>query len=274
MKNNLFLSSLLAAMCMICTFTSCSSDDDNDAPSLSVADVVGTYSGELMVMGTPVDAKVVLKEAAGGQLSVVLKNFAFMGIPVGDVETMCAVSPVEGKLKLDGSFSVTVPTMPGSIPVSLSGYADGNNLDLNLGVTFGSGMVVTFSGSKSDDNGSDDASSLLLSDVEGTYLGELMVMDTPVDAEVVINGNDENSVKIILKDFAFMGLPIGDVEAVCEAVLEDGKYNFSGSVNVTVPGIGELPVAISGAADGASIALTISVAMGAAPLEVYFSGVK
>ncbi|MBQ5731111.1 MAG: hypothetical protein IIV57_05795, partial [Bacteroidaceae bacterium] len=60
MKKNYFYL-LFMALCTVCMFTACSSDDDDKDTNkpIMLNDIIGTYNGTLQVMGTSIEEKLV-----------------------------------------------------------------------------------------------------------------------------------------------------------------------------------------------------------------------
>lgn len=150
MKKN-FIFCLLATFCSISLFTACSDDDDNNVDT-TINDIVGTYDGTLQVLGQPIDEKITLEKISDSKVKVILEDFEFMGMPIGDISAECmAVKDDDGHLDLTGTSTVFVAMFEAELPVAINGDADGKNLELeitiqeipNIGV-----LSVEFNGNK------------------------------------------------------------------------------------------------------------------------------
>ena len=89
MKKNLFY--LFALVCSMSLFIACS-DDDPDYSTAIDGEIVGNYKGTLNVtvqgqlLGKDIPQKISVAKAGPAAINLSLKDFSFMGIPVGDVE--------------------------------------------------------------------------------------------------------------------------------------------------------------------------------------------
>ena len=124
------------AACAFCVFTACS-DDDDSKKSLSVNEIIGTYSGVLQTLGTSVpNTQIVLSKVDDRTVKLELKDFAFGDLPIGDISANCAVTPDTDDLNLNGSSQVAVAALGDVVlPVVVNGEADGNTLDVDITVS-------------------------------------------------------------------------------------------------------------------------------------------
>lgn len=144
-----FLHYAFVAMCAVFAFTACSEDDDNGN---SIAQkVVGEYTGELNVMGISSTQDIILSKAGDSRVKIVLKDFSFGDMNMGDISAVCDVIEEDGGYLLSGSTNVEI--MEGMLtPVSVSGDVYGRELELDLDInleSIGQGSItVSFSGER------------------------------------------------------------------------------------------------------------------------------
>lgn len=154
MKKSIFYY-LFAVVCTIGLFTACS-DDDDDKKVVTVDSIVGIYSGEMDVKlagATVVDdraASVSVAKISDGKVKVSLADFTIPDVlpsPVS-VEAECAATPGVGELKLNGVAKVDLTALGlGSLDVTVTGDADGKELDLDIAVA-AMQVAVEFDGRK------------------------------------------------------------------------------------------------------------------------------
>lgn len=138
MKKSIFYY-LFAVVCTVCLFTACSDDDDDDKTTLTVDNIVGTYTGALQVMGQSIpNIPITVSKVSASKVKVELKDFTFAGISVGDISAECAVTPESdgNKLDLHGAANVTVAALGNiELPIVIDGYATANKLDIDIDIT-------------------------------------------------------------------------------------------------------------------------------------------
>lgn len=130
-----FLLCLWAMACLACVFTACS--DDESPKSLTTGQITGTYVGTLKVMGTNVpDVPVYVSKVDDSHVMLELKQFSFGGLDIGDISVSCTATPNQNELNLVGTTEVTVLALGNvSLPVSVTGDADGTELDIDILIT-------------------------------------------------------------------------------------------------------------------------------------------
>ena len=156
MKKNLFY--LFALICSMGLFTGCSDNDDKGVDLPLDADVAGIYKGELSVTlegaSTNFPQNVTLTQSGKNMVTLELKNFQFMGIPVGTILIQnCPVTKDGDTYSFTGEQTLDLSDVGlGLCPVKVEkGLIKGSNLDLNLTVkttkpidlTVGVGFVGT-----------------------------------------------------------------------------------------------------------------------------------
>lgn len=135
MKKSIFYY-LFAVVCTVCLFTACSDDD------IAIDDIVGQYPGTLDVsmagqsVAKDLPTTIAVTSLSDSQVKVSLMGFTIPGVlpvPV-NIEVTCNVTLKDGELRLSGNDTISIPSF-GDIPVSVTGEADGNELDLDILVT-------------------------------------------------------------------------------------------------------------------------------------------
>lgn len=139
MKKSIFYY-LFAVVCTVCLFTACSDDDDDDnKTTLTVDNIVGTYTGALQVMGQSIpNIPITVSKVSASKVKVELKDFTFAGISVGDISAECAATPESdgNKLDLNGAANVTVAALGNiELPIVIDGDATANKLDIDIDIT-------------------------------------------------------------------------------------------------------------------------------------------
>lgn len=137
MKKNYFYL-LFMAICTVCMFTACSSDDDDDTnKSIVLNDIVGTYKGTLQVMGTPVEEQLVIEKVDDSKVRVVLKDFTFAGLPIGTISAECAAVKDDNGTSYDiyGTAVITVAAFNNAeLPVAVDGDCNGKEFDVTIAI--------------------------------------------------------------------------------------------------------------------------------------------
>lgn len=290
----LFLYSLLAVMTMGLA-TSCS-DDKNDNPGPDKTDyaaaVAGIYKGDMTVTvaGAPSPStteKIYLTRTADNKATLEIKNFSYQGLSLGsikvenvDVTAATKATTTAAAVSGEGTVTITLEGTPISAAVTVSGTIVGDKADLTIDVAAGALAVkVGFKGDKIEKDTPDYAQA-----VAGVYKGDLTVTfgepGQPEKQKVYVVRTNENEAELSIKNFAYMGIPLGDI--VLHGVTVGKKsddYTVTGEDNVKVNlGQGQLDAkaALEGtiAADGAAN-LTITVTVdGLGPIGVTFAGSK
>lgn len=138
MKKSIFYY-LFAVVCTVCLFTACSDDDDDN---IAIDDIVGQYPGtlDISLAGQPVaqdlPTTIAVTSVSDSQVKVSLMGFTIpsvLPVPV-NIEVTCNVTPKDGELRLSGNTTVSIPSF-GDLPVTVTGEADGYELDLDILVT-------------------------------------------------------------------------------------------------------------------------------------------
>lgn len=144
---------LFAVVCTVCLFTACDDDDDNTATTLTVDNIVGTYTGtmDITLAGATVAddlaTSITVAKVSSSSVTVSLSNFTITGVletPV-DIQATCTVTSGGDDLNLSGSTTVSIMGL--EVPVTVTGDSDGKELDLDIAVTT-LGVTVDFDGTK------------------------------------------------------------------------------------------------------------------------------
>lgn len=151
MKKSIFYY-LFAVVCTVCLFTACS-DDDDDKVTPTIDNIIGTYNGDIDVKlaGTEIvsnkSAAITVTKASESQVTVALNGFTIPGIleEAINISASCAVTPDGDDLKLTGSTTASILGM--DLQVTITGEADGRELDLDITVPQAA-VVVDFDGVK------------------------------------------------------------------------------------------------------------------------------
>lgn len=160
MRKNLFY--VFALICSMSLFVACSDDDDSTPSDYSQViqdEIAGGYKGELKVnvMGQDMPSayqKIMVEKASTTAINLFITDFAFMGIPVGDVELLnCELTPNGNVYTFTGTTTVKVEVAGLNADVDAQGsVADGAlSLNLNIKAVLGSmeqDVKVTFAGTK------------------------------------------------------------------------------------------------------------------------------
>lgn len=155
MKKSIFYY-LFAVVCTVCLFTACSDDDDDDKKAtLTVDNIVGTYTGTLEVMGSSIPStSITVSKVNTTTVKIELKDFEYSGIPVGDISANCtATLDSDGNaMDLAGTATVTVAALGNvELPITIDGDATAERLDIDIDITniplLGT-LTVEFEGTK------------------------------------------------------------------------------------------------------------------------------
>lgn len=153
MKKNLFYY-LFAVICSVTLFTSCD-DDDDDVAVMSVDQVVGTFTGNLEVLGQSLPStSISVSKVDANNVKVELKNFKFSGLAIGDIAANCkATLDKEGDdFELNGSATLIVAALGDlELPITITGEVDVKELDIDINITDVPGigtLKVEFEGTK------------------------------------------------------------------------------------------------------------------------------
>lgn len=159
MKKRLFY--LFALICSMSLFVACSDDDSTPADYSQVIqdEIAGGYKGELKVnvMGQDMPSayqKIMVEKASTTAINLFITDFAFMGIPVGDVELLnCELTPNGNAYTFTGTTTVKVEVAGLDADVEAQGSVANGTLSLNLNIKAMLGSMeqdvkVTFAGTK------------------------------------------------------------------------------------------------------------------------------
>lgn len=162
MKKSLFYY-VLAMLCMVSLFTSCSKDDD--APVSTANEVVGEYSGKLNVVismggmdipaGTIDPQAITVTKAGDNAINLSITNFTFNEIPVGNIELKnCTLTANGDKYDFTGTTDIDKAPMLTADVAATGSFSNGTlTLDLDIDAVLGSTnqtVKVTYSGTKQE----------------------------------------------------------------------------------------------------------------------------
>ncbi|MBR3854917.1 MAG: calycin-like domain-containing protein [Bacteroidaceae bacterium] len=138
MKKNYFYL-LFMALCTVCMFTACSSDDDdnNTDKPIVLNDIIGTYKGSLEVLGSSIDEQLTVEKVDDSKVRVVLKDFTFGQMPIGTISAECAAVKDDKGTSYDiyGTAVVTVAMFDNAeLPVTVDGECNGKELDVTISI--------------------------------------------------------------------------------------------------------------------------------------------
>lgn len=193
MKKRLFY--LFALICSMSLFVACS-DDDPDYTQVIETEIVGGYKGELNVNVDGMDLgssyqKITVEKAGATAIDLYIKNFSFMGIPVGDVDLLnCPLSENNGAYTFTGTTTVQVEAAGLNAAVDAQGSVASGKLSLNLAIkaTLGEleqNVKVTFDGTKL--NGTE---------ATGADITSFAFDNAIVTSQVVINSDNTITFKV------------------------------------------------------------------------------
>lgn len=161
MKKSLFYY-VLAMLCMVSLFTSCSNDED--AAVSAANEVVGEYSGKLNVFIVSSDGKnvpsgtidsqaITVTKAGDNAINLSITNFTFNNIPLGNIELKdCALTANGDKYDFTGTTNLNNQILTADVAATGS-FSNGTlTLDLDIDAVLGGVMnqtvKVTYSGTK------------------------------------------------------------------------------------------------------------------------------
>ena len=136
MKKNLFY--LFALVCSMSLFIACS-DDDPDYSTAIDGEIVGNYKGTLNVtvqgqlLGKDIPQKISVAKAGPAAINLSLKDFSFMGIPVGDVElSNCELSKKGDTYTFTGVQKLDVQTL--SCTINAAGTVANGQVKIDMDI--------------------------------------------------------------------------------------------------------------------------------------------
>lgn len=153
MKKNLFY--LFALICSMALFTACSDDDETPAV-MQTSEIAGSYTGTLeLTLGdgepsTIPDVPVTLTADEDGSTVTVSLNYNLGGYLPLQIAVDCSTQATESQIALNGSADV--PLFESEFPTTVTGTADGTNLNLAISVdgmaSLGFNVEVDYTGTK------------------------------------------------------------------------------------------------------------------------------
>lgn len=160
MKKNLFY--LFALICSMTLFTACSDDDDNTpeppAPTvMQTSEIAGSYTGsiDLTIGGVSADepipdVPVTVTAAEDGSTVTIGLNYNLGGALPLDITVDCSTEATETQIAVSGTANVAL--FGEELPTTVTGTADGTNLNLNIAVdaaaSLGYNVDVVYTGTK------------------------------------------------------------------------------------------------------------------------------
>lgn len=154
MKKNLFY--LFALICSMSLFTACS--DDDDAPDYSTAieqEMVGNYKGTLDVSvgdaPTPsIPQKISIEKAGIASVNLLISNFTFGGMPLGDIKLVnCNLQQNGKKYTCERSEEITLKDPVGKVPADVAIVIEGGKVTVALDITWNNiPVTVVYQGSR------------------------------------------------------------------------------------------------------------------------------
>lgn len=153
MKKSLFY--LFAIICSMSLFVACSDDDDDNDNGVA-SQIVGNYTGKMVVTTAQatlpeVNQTVNVSKSDANTVAIQVANFSIAGMDLGTITAACAVSKSGSNYALSGNTKVKVPTLGNiEVPVTVTGEVAGSQLTLNIVVPLGTDNTVTaaFTGTK------------------------------------------------------------------------------------------------------------------------------
>lgn len=117
--------------------------------------------------------------------------------------------------------------------------------------------------------------------VAGTYkgllnvemLGNRLVVDEPKN--ITVTKNKGNAVDLLLTDFSFQGMPLGDIQLDSLTVTLDDKgvYTFTGNQGLTLgSGVGDCTVETEGTVDKGAVTAKLTILWMQTPINVTYTG--
>ncbi len=106
-----------------------------------------------------------------------------------------------------------------------------------------------------------EQTALTVNDIAGSYTGDLTILGEVETATVNVTKGSDTTATILLKDFSYSGLSIGDISVDCTATTNTAgdELTLNGSTEVSISILGTMAVNVSGTADGKTLAITISI---------------
>lgn len=144
MKKNLFY--LFALICSMSLFTACSDDDDPDYSKVIEGQIAGTYKGTLNVdvLGTTTTTpqNVTVEQAGATAVNLIIKNFSFSGLSLGDITLPnCELTQEGTKYTCERSETITLATPVGTVPVQTGIVLENGTVTVSLDITWTSGST-------------------------------------------------------------------------------------------------------------------------------------
>lgn len=117
--------------------------------------------------------------------------------------------------------------------------------------------------------------------VAGTYkgllnvemMGNSLVVDEPKN--ITVTKNKGNAVDLLLTDFSFQGMPLGDIQLDSLTVTLDDKgvYTFTGNQGLTLgSGVGDCTVETEGTVDKGAVTAKLTILWMQVPINVTYTG--
>lgn len=117
--------------------------------------------------------------------------------------------------------------------------------------------------------------------VAGTYkgllnvemMGSSLVVDEPKN--ITVTKNKGNAVDLLLTDFSFQGMPLGDIQLDSLTVTLDDKgvYTFTGNQGLTLgSGVGDCTVETEGTVDKGAVTAKLTILWMQVPINVTYTG--
>ncbi len=117
--------------------------------------------------------------------------------------------------------------------------------------------------------------------VAGTYkgllnvemMGSSLVVDEPKN--ITVTKNKGNAVDLLLADFSFQGMPLGDIQLDSLTVTLDDKgvYTFTGNQGLTLgSGVGDCTVETEGTVDKGAVTAKLTILWMQVPINVTYTG--
>lgn len=220
-KSFLFLSVMVLSMGL---FTACNNDDK--APSYPIDEVIaGTYKGALSIvvdgqeLAKEIPQKITISKVDDTNVKLELKNFNFMGLPIGDITiSPCELTQIGEAYSFYGAQTLDLQSV-GKCDVDVKGTIVGGKISANIGVGATIGgikqvIAVTFGGAKMSGTESKEAkitSFTIKSDVVAT--APVIDEATGKITFTVVKGTTDDKLKftptIVISDKATISPAIG-----------------------------------------------------------------
>lgn len=137
--------------------------------------------------------------------------------------------------------------------------------------------VFTFAACSDDDKApvriEDEVAGVYKGSLDVSMLGADLVVDEPKN--VTVTKGEGNTVNLLLADFSFQGMPLGDIKLDGLAVTVDdkGAYTFSGSNKLTLGGgVGDCTVDTKGTVDKGMMTTRLTILWMETSISVTFDG--